>query len=232
MSELGPVGAAYAGVRARMTDLLAGVAPGAFRSLVPACPDWTVHDLMAHVGGVMDDILTGNIEGAGTDAWTAAQVDARRDVATGDLVSAWNERAAQVEALLDAIGPPGRQVVFDAVTHEHDLRGALRAAGARDSDGIAIGLSFLGPAIAGAAAAAGVPTFVVATSDGQSWMAGPDGTEVVAALTAAPFDLLRAATGRRSTAQIRAMAWEGNVDAVLPAFAFGPFAPRPDDLVE
>ena len=37
-----------------------------------------------------------------------------------------------------------------------------------------------------------------------------------ASLEAAPFELLRAVSGRRSTAQLRALAWTGDVEAFLP----------------
>jgi hypothetical protein len=52
---------------------------------------------------------------------------------------------------------------------------------------------------------------------------GPDGAE--STLTGDSFDLLRAITGRRSVDQLRTMQWQGAVDAVIPAFTFGPFRP-------
>src|SRR4051812_41896335 len=119
---MGEVGNAYAGVRERVSALVQGADP---TQPVPACPDWTVKDLVAHVTGVVDDVLAGRIEGVATDPWTAAQVEARKDHSLDQIVAEWNEKAPAFEALLDAFGSPGEQAVFDVTTHEHDLRGAL-----------------------------------------------------------------------------------------------------------
>ena len=53
-----------------------------------------------------------------------------------------------------------------------------------------------------------------------------------ASLEGSPFDLFRAMTGRRSENQVRRLRWEGDVDAFVPAFEFGPFTFPATDLVE
>ena len=65
--------AAYRGVRVRVRELV--VEHGAeCDAVIPATPEWTVHDLVAHLGGITADIVSGNLDGVGTDTWTAAQV--------------------------------------------------------------------------------------------------------------------------------------------------------------
>lgn len=228
--SLGEVGAAYAGVRQRITALVEGVDDEVRARTVPACPSWRVHDLVAHVTGVVDDVMAGRLEGGGTDPWTAKQVEARRGRPTAEVLSEWNHLAPQFEAILDSFGPPGRQAVMDVVTHEQDLRGALGRPGARDSDAVVIGAGWLGATITAAAAAAGHPVLRLRTTDGQEWAGGTG--DPVATLTVTPFELLRACSGRRSEAELRGLDWEGDVDAVLPAFTFGPFRPRPTPLGE
>src|SRR3954462_336182 len=100
---------------------------------VPTCPRWSVHDVVAHLTGVVSDALDGRLDGVATDPWTAAQVDARRDHSVRDMLAEWNTRAPAFEELLDGMGEPGRQAVGDAVTHEHDIRAALRVPAARES---------------------------------------------------------------------------------------------------
>ena len=221
------VGLAYAGVRRRVNELV-GETTDRTGDTVPACPEWRVHDLVCHLAGVVDDVLAGRLEGAGTDPWTAAQVTSRRDRPTTEVLDEWNQQSEQVEAILDSFGPPGRQLVMDAVTHEHDLRHALGAHGARDSDAVVIGLDWLIKAFQSTAEAAGHPGLRVVATDGaaSSWAPKIE-RPVVATVTASSFDLLRAFSGRRTAAEIRSLSWEGDVDAVLPSFAFGPFR-RPE----
>lgn len=149
----GEVGAAYASCRGRIGELVRAAGDGkAKASVVPACPEWSVHDVVAHVAGVVADALAGRLDGVATDPWTAAQVDARRDRSVDEVLEEWETGAPTFEGLLDAIGDPGRQAVLDVVTHEHDIRGALGAAGARDSDAVRIGLGFVAPRFIEAAA--------------------------------------------------------------------------------
>ena len=215
-------GAAYAGVRQRINELVADVTDRV-GDTVPACPEWRVGDLVAHVAGVVDDVLGGRLEGAGTDPWTAAQVESRRERPLADVLAEWNDQAQQLEGMLDSFGPPGRQMVMDVVTHEHDLRGALGAPGARDSDAVVIGVGWLLDAQQMASAANGHPGLrVVASDTGTTWEP-TDGRPVVATVTGSSFDLLRTFSGRRTEAEVRSLAWDGDVDAVLPSLTFGPF---------
>jgi len=216
-------GVAYAGIRRRVNELVGGVGDR-LGDTVPACPQWRVRDLVAHLAGVVDDVLGGRLEGAGSDHWTDAQVVARRDRDVDELLAEWNAQATQLEGVLDSFGPPGRQLVMDAVTHEHDLRGALGAPGERDSDAVVIGLDWLASAYQGAAAAGGLPGLRIVATDGAgaTWVP-PIERPVVATLSGSSFDLLRSLSGRRSEAEIRALAWDGDVDAVVPSFTWGPF---------
>jgi hypothetical protein len=154
-------------------------------------------------------------------------VEARRGTPIAEVVAEWNEKAPAFEELLDPIGDPGRQAVADVVTHEHDLRTALGAPGARDSDAVRIGLGFLAPSVVAEAAARGVALQVHAT-DGAAF--GEPGAAVV--LTGEAFELARAMTGRRSLDQLRKLNWQGDCGPVLPAFTFGPFQPSPVDIEE
>lgn len=225
-------GVAYAGVRRRVNELV-GQSTDRIGDTVPACPEWRVQDLVCHLAGVVDDVLGGRLDGAGSERWTAAQVAARRDRPLDEVRSEWNAQAEQLEGVLDSFGPPGRQLVMDAVTHEHDLRNALGAPGAHASDAVTIGLDWLIKAYQGAAAAADHPGLRVVASDGaeQSWAPGIE-RPVVATVTASSFDLLRSFSGRRTEAEIRSLSWDGDVDAVMPSFTFGPFRPRGESLGE
>jgi hypothetical protein len=124
---------------------------------------------------------------------------------------------------------PAAQLVGDLTTHEHDVRGALGQPGARDSGGLAIALPFIARNFGTAAAARGLPALRLRTADAE-WVI--EGTEPVATLSAEPFELLRALTGRRNVAQLRSLDWDGDPEPHLPAFAWGPFTVSTTAIVE
>jgi uncharacterized protein (TIGR03083 family) len=215
VTVMGEVAIAYAGCRARITTIVGGIEREQASTMVPTCPEWSVHDVVAHLAGGADDALSGNLEGLGTDEWTAAQVEARRETSTADVLTEWNTKAPVLERFLDPAGMLGRQAVADVVSHEHDIRTALSTPGARDSDALRIGLGFAATQLIGSATRHGVSLRLRSTEGLEFGTVDPDAT-----LTASSFELLRAATGRRSVEQLREMDWDGNVEDVIPAFSW------------
>jgi uncharacterized protein (TIGR03083 family) len=220
----------YAGGRARMRALVEGLDDGRANAVVPACPRWRVRDVLAHVTGICADVLAGNLDGVATDAWTDRQVSARRDRPLAEVVAEWDETGPQVEALIPSVPLDAtRQLVADLVTHEHDVRGALSAPGARDSDAVAVGIAFVAPNFLTAAAARGIPALRL-RAEGEVWTT--EGADPEATLSADRFELLRALTGRRSRAQVRALKWEGDPERYLDALTWGPFTVAAVDVFE
>src|SRR5687768_2365006 len=117
------VAAVYAEGRGRITEIVTGLKPAEVAGTVPCCPDWSVHDVVAHLAGVCADVLAGNLAGVATDPWTDAQVQARRGRSTEEVIAEWSEVAPQVEAFAnDFPARMGEQWVGDLTTHEHDIR--------------------------------------------------------------------------------------------------------------
>ena len=226
---MGEVGQAYAGCRARVTALVESLDERQAAVTVPACPEWSVHDVVAHLAGVVDDALAGRLDGVATEPWTHAQVDARRDIPVAAIAAEWNAQAPAFEDLLDVIGDPGRQAVADAVTHEHDIRHALGRPGDRDSDAVRVGLSFVLPLVVGAMANKGV-RLRVETPDLEVLGGGDGDPDTV--LRGDRFDLLRAMTGRRSVEQLRGLIAQGDRDDIADLFTFGPFRPAATTIDE
>src|ERR1700712_684278 len=112
----------------RVEDLIAPLDPAALDRLTPACPDWSVRDVLAHLAGAAASFGTDSFAGVGTDPWTAEHVESRRDVAVADLLAERRGRTPKLEQ-----GPAGAgvwlPVVHDALTHEADIRSAIGAPG-------------------------------------------------------------------------------------------------------
>ena len=219
---------AYAGCRKRVNEVVRSLDQDPASLAVPTCPGWSVKDVVSHLTGVVDDALAGRLDGVATEPWTAAQVEARRDLPVTDILDEWNEKAPAFEQLLDAIGDPGRQAVFDTVSHEHDIRTATGATGARDSDALRIALGFAGRHFVALAKDAGL-NVAVRSDEGATF---GDPADASAVLSGSTFELVRALSGRRSLDQLRAMNWSGDAERALACFTWGPFSPAASALPE
>lgn len=223
--------AIYRGVRDRVTALVRSL-PDPDTALAvpaPATPGWRAHDVLAHLTGGTADIVAGNLDGVASDAWTQAQVDARLDTPVADLLDEWDRCCVTVEPLIaDIPGVMRTMLLVDAVTHEHDIRGALGDTGARDTDAVAYAFGSLCRGIGSQRDAAGVGALLIVHEAGEvvTGTGGPSATVHVDR-----FELVRAAVGRRADEQIAAWVWEGAAHpatVVLERFA----PPRAEPLVE
>jgi uncharacterized protein (TIGR03083 family) len=212
---MGDVGNRYRTTRERVTGLLAALEPGDEDRAVPACPGWTVHDLVAHMTGVPDDALNGRLDGVATDPWTAAQVERGRAMSVSDLVSRWTEQGPVFEGF-----PLPPEAVIDLTTHEQDLRGALGRPGARDSEELLWAF-----ALAADRATSATPGLRIEAGDATY---GPADATVV--LRGEPFELYRALLGRRSAAQVRGLDWDGGAPDDLGSLTR--FGPAVADVIE
>ena len=149
----------------------------------------------------------------------------REEVA--ELTEEWETNGPQIDPLISSFGVIAGQFLGDAVTHEHDIRGALDAPGARDSEGLAIGFAWLGARVGEMRDGAEAGALRVETEAGPYTFGSGPPTETCAT---SRFDFVRASTGRRSVEQIAAWDWDGEPRPELLVMPI--FAPRPDPLIE
>lgn len=234
---------AHAGVRARLTELLADADEAQLAAtVVPACPDWSVTDTLAHTVGVCIDIVDGAIgDDVGTAAWADGHVERFAGLGIAGLLDRWTEVGPLIDSLAGLM--PRRiasQFCFDATTHEHDIRGALGRPGGRDSDGVEVGIRFIEMGLDHGIRTSGLsPVVVVSELDRVvlGALEGPgqvDGLDVATlpTLTATRFELLRAIGGRRSEDQVRSMAWTCDPTPYLSLLSQGPLRPPAQGLDE
>lgn len=229
MSDVDPeeCAAAYRALRERVAALVRAADPAALDHLAPATPEWRVRDVLAHVVGVNTDILTGTLDGVATDEWTAAQVAARNDRSIDDLLGEWEESGSAVETNATLLGPAVGQWVYDACTHEHDIRHALGTPGARDSDAVAIAFAW-GTDRLGEVLDHRMQAGLTLHADGATKDVGAHTPRT--GVRTSRFEVVRAMSGRRSRAQVEAYGWDGPPRP--EHLVLGIFTLRAADLVE
>ena len=222
------LGVLYASARERISAMLAGADDSVAARAVPATPGWTVHDVVAHLRGIVDDALTGNMDGVATDPWTAAQVERGRTAPLPQLLAEWNRDAPMIESFLSSPGgADNAAAVIDVHTHEADLRGALGLPPVVPDDYGPLMFSMLAGGLVERANQAGLQAVRVCTTEGDE--AGPADAPVTVRL--ARHELHRAALGRRSAEQIAAY-FAGCTDPTVYVEPFVVFGPRADALVD
>jgi uncharacterized protein (TIGR03083 family) len=219
---------AWAGCRDRCLAIGRSLTDADAAAVVACCPDWTIHDLFAHMAGVSADICTGNMDGATTDAWTDAQVQQRRGRSLAEVCAEWADRGAVVERMIRAGGPFPPPFFIDAFTHEWDLRQAVGAVAAPDFGLLATALPGLITSWGSRLDQAGLAAVELTLGEEASMLGS-----VMPAVTLRtdPFTFARIRMGRRSRAQIERLGWGPGIDAghVDSLLVFGVAATDIDD---
>jgi uncharacterized protein (TIGR03083 family) len=203
----------WADAQARVIELTESITRDQADRLVPACPDWTVRELLSHIIGLDADVLAGDEPDDHNSEWTQRQVDARagRDIAA--LLQEWR---GLTEPLQEWMRVNGTRPMGDVVIHEQDLRGALGVPGARDTEGIAAMRDRFATRFEQLVRAAGLPAIRL---QGESWEYTAGDGDPSTVVRASDFDLARAVIARRSARQLRAWTQVGDIEAFLPCFA-------------
>lgn len=219
--------------QSRVVELVRDLTDEQAATTVPACPDWTVRELLAHVVGAGVDVVSGNEVDDHNAGWTQGHVERRRDASIADLVAEWEELTGSMVGWMKAHPDTGSRPVLDVTIHEQDLRGALGVPGARENEGLQFAWTVMTERVGPGVRAQNLAPMVF-EDDGATEVLGSGGSadeEPGVVLRAPRFELLRAILGRRSADQVRAWVVRGDVEPYLAhVSAFG--ALRETDLVE
>jgi uncharacterized protein (TIGR03083 family) len=221
----------YAAARVSVRGLLTDLDDRSAVTVVPACPDWTIHDLCAHLVGVPAALVARDNPPQGDNQpWVDRQVAERSDRSVAELLDEWDAVGPDFERIMRKLPHAFGGLVYDAVAHEHDLRGALGRPGERDSAGVWASLEVMVPMVErDLAARAPTSSGTLRLRAGErEWVIGAGDPEV--SLTTTPFELMRLLGSRRSRDQILAASWEGDVEPFLDALAHMPLPAR--DIIE
>ncbi len=220
-----------------LTRMVVGLDEETMQVVVPACPAWTVGDLLAHLVGVAQDSVRGDYFAGAIQAWRDPALAAARDAWTDGHLHRFADRGR--EALLRALRLHGCRVVqalrsgedplgsaptwmasapvADLAVHLADLRSALGLPADIDGTTTGFGVWAYRDWLHQRLVAAGAPALRLSDGD-KEWVVG-DGSPA-ATVTAPPYELFRTITGRRSLSDVRALQWTSDpspwVDLISP----------------
>jgi uncharacterized protein (TIGR03083 family) len=106
-----------------VTALAEGLSSDELAVRVPATPEWTVRELLAHLAGSPADALSGRMDGAPGSEWTARHVGERSEHSTDELVAEIRGAVDGVVATLQGNDRPA--LVWNVAVHHADLHEAL-----------------------------------------------------------------------------------------------------------
>jgi uncharacterized protein (TIGR03083 family) len=207
------LGTHYAEARQRVTQLAGSLFEAETSTPVAACPGWTVHDVVAHLVGLVGDAVEGRLKGIPTEEQTGEQVARHRNLSMADMLDAWTMFAPRFETVVrdNEIWP----AVMDCVSHEHDIRAALGRPGNRDVPFVRLGAERLARSI-------DVGTRVRVTLDDGTVIEAGEGDRTLNLRTTA-FEVMRFRLGRRTRNEVLALDWSPDATRIVDKlFVFGP----------
>jgi uncharacterized protein (TIGR03083 family) len=205
--------AVYEAERLAFVSLIGSLPAAELEGNVAATPLWTVRDVLSHVVGITADLNAQQFGNGDGDAWTLAQVTARRDRTVEDLAAEWDREAPVFEVGLRLFGYTfGAHYLGDLLQHVCDVEATIGRSPVRDDVAVVVGLDFyLGSfeEALGAQTVGGVDI----RAGRESWRLGTG--DAVASLAATPYELFRALGGRRTRDEIAALDWAGDADRFI-----------------
>lgn len=190
--------------------------------MIPSCPQWSAKDVVAHVAGLVADLLAGVQPPLGTDEMTARQVSERANKSHLEICDEWQDNGPGIaefmaERELYALG-----LTADLAVHVHDLAEALDGVSKPPAEATLAACRRYVPLLQERVAER-LDTALTVTLDGQDWAPAAGSTPLT--LAATPTDFLRTVTGRRTRAQAEALGWGGDATTVLDGalLQYGPY---------
>jgi len=240
--------AAFREMRTALTDDLLNIAPERWDVALPTRPGWTVKGTVAMMAGFAEALVEGRWTEDYSDAWSDPAIRnqlhaafdvliARRSDKTGpEVLDEWAGHAARLERMMTGDDPfpvgthpfAGWSYLWAVVQNSHNVWSALGIIStARNFQATLMCLESAVIWLDMRLQATGGPALRVRAGE-QEWVIG-DGLPR-ATVSAPPFELFRALSGRRSLEQIRGFAWDGDPELFIDIFS--PFEPPVEAFVE
>ncbi len=214
----------YRAVRNELINALASVDDRTATMIVPACPQWTVKDVVAHVCGLNAELLADVPGPLGSDEATTRQV---RDRASADLkqvIDEWQSMANAIDARLSADDAKARAFLADLVVHVYDLAEVLDQPTLEAANATPAAAHRYVPLLQQQVADQLGVALTVELADGTTWAPAELGHPKVT-LRTSPHAFLRGVTGRLRREEVEAFDWSADPAELLDRAwnQYGPF---------
>lgn len=217
-------GELYERTRQRFITVVRDASPADLERIVEPTPDWRVRDVLAHVVGITADLNALDFGPGNADDWTARQVEIRRRRTIGEITAEWDREAPKFEEGLGLLGYSiGAHYVADLHAHLQDVHMTLGLPAMGDPETVLVALDFYLESLDETLREQPVGALEIVTG-GERHVAGSG--DVCASLSADPFEVLRALSGRRSLAQVLSLEWTGDARAIAPRLSRYPLPER------
>lgn len=217
MTGLTSIAPSYHRARARFGDLATSLRDDELAKTVPACPEWSVFDVVRHCVGMPLALGAGRFPTGDIDGWIQEIVNSHRGASVSELLASWDEPFPALDEMLDH---GGYLLFIDLVTHEHDVRHAVGKPGGRDDPEVAECIPLMLRDLGSIAQHRGLGAIEVRVGD-RSWTSHAVKPEWSIVVTA--FEAIRVLESRRTAAEIRSTPGTGDcepfidvIDAHLP----------------
>lgn len=217
--------AIYGRSRDRLIDGLRSLPTETAATAVPACPAWTVKDVVSHLTGLVADVLAETPPPLGTDEMTSRQVAERAALSLDEICAEWASNASAIVPYLSDDPLRGLGLTADLAVHAHDLAEALDALPPPAEEATGIACERYVPLLQERAVTQLDLALTVELGE-RHWAALEGATPL--RLAATPTDFLRCVTGRRTRDDAATvLRWEGEPTILLDrAFTqYGAFRP-------
>lgn len=206
-------GAVYASTRTSLIGHLRDLTPAEAATKVPACPGWSAKDVVAHVAGLVADVLAGMKPPFGSFEMTSRQVAERAEATLAEVCDEWAANGDAMAAFMAENPMTGMGFTADLTIHYDDLAEAVEAIPTAPDDAVAVACGRYVPLLQERLVER-LDIALTVTLDDQVWE--PTGGSTARTLTAGRSDYLRALTGRRTRAEVeRMLTWDADASAIL-----------------
>ena len=113
---------AYLRTRERVVGLLLPADDALLQERIPACPAWSVQELLTHLVSMPAALSTGRWPTGAIGDWLDELIVERKGQAPEELIAEWRSLDGALPGLLDG---PSALLFDDLAVHEHDLRSAV-----------------------------------------------------------------------------------------------------------